>query len=54
MPGSMAGGMIRLNPPGQQHIVDSGLAIIPEPERPRRRPHTCDDYRVKVPADAFG
>jgi len=24
--------------------------IIPEPEGPRRRPHTCDDYCVKVPS----
>jgi hypothetical protein len=28
------------------------LATIPEPERPGRRPYTCDDYRVKVPVEA--
>ena len=25
-------------------------ATIPEPERPRRRSLTCDDYRVKAPS----
>jgi hypothetical protein len=44
--------MIRLYSLSQQYTVDDALAIIPEPERPRRRPHTCDDYRVKVPVEA--
>ena len=48
VPWSTADGMIRLHPSGQQRVVDSGPAIIPEPERPRQRPHTYDDYRVKV------
>jgi hypothetical protein len=54
VPWSTADGMIRLHPSGQQRVVDSLLAIIPEPERPRRRPHTCDDYRVKVPVEPSG
>jgi hypothetical protein len=51
VPRSTADGMIRLRL-SQQDTVDTVLTIIPEPERPRRRPHTCDDYRVKVPVEA--
>src|SRR5215831_9431997 len=52
MPGSMAGGVIRLPQLSTRQHPD--LTIIPEPERPRRRPHTSDDYRVKVPVEPSG
>src|SRR6266480_3184720 len=35
------------------HRAAPDLTIIPDPERPRRRPHTCGAYRVKVPVEAF-
>lgn len=49
LPGSMAGGMISSTP--ASHHAAPGLTIIPESERPRRRPRTSDAYRVKVPVE---
>jgi hypothetical protein len=36
--------------PASCTLAQASFLIIPEPERPRRGPHTCDAYRVKVPS----